>query len=253
MNYTVEDLAALQSSVFSMDQPQMQQQGLQHGLQAGQQQPTNIGSAGGHHQQLSGLSVLQPSLQEALLAANWGGGDTRSSRLYSSSGPGVLGTPAYTRFNLHPQPLSQQQAAHQHGHQAVVGHHGTQAGQHFGHSMSSYNSCPLDVGSVLRAQLAAGASGGTPHPGLPQNLPRRLSTGLVTGPGLEALNSSQQPQGFDPTVRRPDFGEAPSAITGTQLVEPFMFPQVPDLQVPDLHGPTRRFPPGFRTSRLSPY
>ena len=205
-------------------------------------------------QQLSGASVLQPGLQEALLAANIGGGDMNNSRLFSA--PGIMGAPAYTQLNLHPDMVSQQQAvAHQHAHQAVVGQHGPQAGQQFGHGMSSYNSCPLDMGSVLRAQLAAAAPRGPGHPGLASGLPRNLSAGQTTGMGPDASNNNSQPQGFDPTVRRPgdNFGEAPSALFGSQLMEPCLFSQVPDLQKAILHGATHRFLPGFRSSRPAPY
>lgn len=241
MNYTVDDLAALQSSVFPMGQQQMQQQQQQQ-LQQGQQ-PSST-NAGGHHQQLSAASV--PGFHEAL-AANFSGGDTSAPRLFSA--PGVLGTPNYVRFNLHPHPPNQQQAAAhqhahqavvgQHAHQAVVGQHGAPAGQQFGgHCMSSYNSCPLDVGSVLRAQLAAGvAPPGAPGPGLAQGLPRTGSIGQALGPGAEAGNSQLPPHGFDPTVRRPDFGEAPPATPGAQVVDPYLFSQVPDLHKAIPHGP----------------
>lgn len=247
MNYTVDDLAALQSSFI----PMTQQQGLQQPGQ--QQQPTNAGASAGNLQQLSGAGVLQPGLQEALLAANLGAGDMSNSRLFSA--PGVMGATPYTRFNLHPEMVSQQQAvAHQHAHQAVVGQHGAQAGQQFGHGMSTYHSCPLDVGSVLRAQLAAAAPHGASHPGLAPTLPRTLSTGHANALGSDTINNSQ-PQGFDPTVRRPgdNFGEAPSAHFGSQLVEPCLFSQVPDLHKAILHGPARRFVPGIRGSRPSPY
>ena len=247
MNYTVDDLAALQSPVFPISPQQMQQQ---QQLQQGQPlSSSNIGPAGIHHQQLSGATV--PRLQEALLAANLGGGDASNPRLFSA--PGTLDNTGYTRFNLHANPLNQQQAAaHQHAHQAVVGQHGARAGQQFGgHHMSSYNSCPLDVGSILRAQLAAEtAMPGPPHAGLAQNLPW---TGSL-GPGHEAgSNSHLLPHGFDPTVRRPDFGEAPPATTGAQLVEPYLFSQVPDLHKTILHGPMRRFPSAARNMRSAPY
>lgn len=246
MNYTVDDLAALRSSVFPMGQQHMQQQGQQ-------QQPANVGAAAGNMPQLSGASALQPGLQEALLAANISAGDISTSRLFSA--PGIMGAPAYTQLNLHPDVVSQQQAvAHQHAHQAVVGQHAPQAGQ-FGHGMSSYNSCPLDMGTVLRAQLAAAAPHGAAHPGLAPGLPRNLSAGQTTGLGPDASSNNSQPQGFDPTVRRPgdNFGEAPSAQFGSQLMEPCLFSQVPDLHKAMLHGPMRRFLPGIRSSRPAPY
>ena len=203
MNYTVDDLAALQSSVFPIGQQQMQQQ---QQLQQGQQASSSgVGPGGGHHQQLAGATVLQEALLAANLggAANLAGGDASNSRLFSA--PGILGNTGYTRFNLHPNPHStslnqQQAAAHQHAHQAVVGQHIEPAGQQFsGHNMMSYNSCPLDVDTILRAQLAVGtAPPGAPHPGLPQNLPRSGSTGS----GHDTVNNSQLlPPGFDPTVR----------------------------------------------------
>ena len=251
-NYTFDDLAALQSSVFPMGQQQMQQQ--QQQLQQGQPLTPIVESGGGDHQQLPGAHV--PGLQEVLLAANFSRGDMSDHRLFSA--PGILGNQEYTRFNLHPHPLNQQQAvAHQQAHQAIGGQHSAPAGQQpfGGHHMLSYNSCPLDVGSVLRAQLAAGAAPpGVPHPGLAQNLARTGSTGQATGAGLEAGNNSQLPlHSFDPTVRRPDFGEAPPAITGGQLVEPHLFSQVPDSSKAILHGPMRHFPPGARNLRPAPY
>ena len=107
-----------------------------------------------------------------------------------------------------------------------------------GTACPSYNSCPVDVGSVLRAQLAAGAAPpGAPGPGLPQGLPQTGSIGQALGPGAEAGNSQLPPHGFDPTVRRPDFGEAPPATPGAQLVEPYLFSQVPDLHKAIPHGP----------------
>ena len=229
----------------------MQQQ--QQQLQQGQQLTPSVEAAGGHHQrqQLPGANV--PGLQEALLAANLGRGDTSHPRLFSA--PGISGNQGYTQFNLHPHPLNQQQAAaHQHANQAIGGQHGAPAGQQFGWPhMSSYNTCPLDVGSVLRAQFAAGAAApGVPHPGLAQNLPPTGSTGQATGAGPEAGNNSQLLHGFDPTVRRPDFGEAPPAIMG-QLVEPYLFSQAPDSSQAILHGPMRHFPSGARNLRLAPY
>lgn len=234
MDYTFNDLS-LQSSVLPMGQQQMglhqlahhhlQQQ--QHGLKPGQQ-PQNGGPPGAAHPQLSGAGLLQPRFQEALLAANLGGSDLSNHRLLS---PG-LGASVYHRLDL----LSQQQAmAQQHGHQAVGGQHVQgQLDQQFGHSMASYNSCPLDVNTVLRAQLAA--ANGLPNPSLAQKLPPASRSEQVTG--SDAGNINQLQQGFDPTVRRSgdSFGEASSAFP-EPMRETYLPSQVSDFHRITLHGP----------------
>ena len=223
MDYHFNDLS-LQPSVLQMGQPHLAHQHMQqqqHGLQQGQQLQNGGPPGAPAHPQLSGNSLLQPRFQEALLAANLGGQDMSNPRLLS---PGV-GAPAFSRLDL----LSQQQAmAHQHGHQTVGGQHvQVQPDQQLGRGMASYNSCPLDVDTVLRAQLAAAT--GVHHPSLAQKLPPGPLAGQVTG--SDAANTNQAQQDFNPTVRRPadGFGEAPSAFQ-EPLREPYLFSRV------DLHG-----------------
>ncbi|KAL0048522.1 hypothetical protein WJX82_005027 [Trebouxia sp. C0006] len=154
---------------------------------------------GGH---FVGSGVLQPQMQEALLMSDISHAGNLSNPGIFPSSVHSMGNHPYSRLS-HQQVLSQQAVNHQHGHQATVGRH-TPSGPpgSFGH-MLSYNSCPLDINSVFRAQLGARQQG----LGLTQMVGQANTSGQTQG--FNNPSATPPSQEFNPTVgsQRPeDFG-----------------------------------------------
>ncbi|DBA89087.1 TPA: hypothetical protein ACH3X1_016264 [Trebouxia sp. C0004] len=191
-----------------LDQQQLGQQ--QHG------QPQQFGQQAnllGRHSTLSvptvprtlqyvGAGVLQPQMQEALLMSD-------ISQAGSLSNPGIfplnvhgMGNHPYSRLP-HQHVMSQQAVTHQQEHQATVGQHPTSGPPgSFGH-MLSYNSCPLNISSVFRAELEARQHG----LGLAQMVGQVNTSGQTQG--FNNRSATPPSQEFNPTVgsQRPeDFG-----------------------------------------------
>ena len=188
-----------------LGQPQLDQ--LHHGQpqQVGQQ----VNLLGQHptppvprNLQFVGSGVLQPQMQEALLMSDISHAGNLSNPGIFPSSVHSMGNHPYSRLS-HQQVLSQQAVNHQHGHQATVGRH-TPSGPpgSFGH-MLSYNSCPLDINSVFRAQLGARQQG----LGLTQMVGQANTSGQTQG--FNNPSATPPSQEFNPTVgsQRPeDFG-----------------------------------------------
>ncbi len=185
-----------------LGQPQLDQQ---HGQQQQFGQQANL--LGRHPTppvprtlQYVGSGVLQPQMQEALLISDitHAGSLSNLSGIFPSSAHGMANHP-YSRLP-HQHVMSQQAVNHQHGHQATVGQHPPSgAPGSFGH-MLSYNSCPLDINSVFRAQLGARQHG----LGLTQMVGQANTSGQTQGINNQSVTPPSQE--FNPTVgsQRPE-------------------------------------------------
>ncbi len=197
-----------------LGQPQLDQQ--QHG------QPQQFGQQAnllGRHPtppvprtlQYVGSGVIQPQMQEALLMSDisHAGSLSNPAGIFPSSVHG-MGNHPYSRLS-HQYVMSQQAVNHQHGHQATVGQHPPSGPPgSFGH-MLGYNSCPLDINSVFRAQLGARQHGF----GLTQMVGQANTSGQTQGfnnrsatPPSQEFNptvGSQRPEDFDPGVMEEHF------------------------------------------------
>lgn len=196
-----------------LGQPQLDQQQLgqqQHGQpqQFGQQanllgrHSTPPVPTGPRTLQYVGAGVPQPQMQEALLMSDFShAGSLSNPGMFPSSVHG-MGSHPYSRLS-HQRVVSQQAVNHQQGHQATVGHHPPSGPPgSFGH-MLSYNSCPLDINSVFRAQLGARQHG----LGLAQIVGQASTSGQTQG--FNNRSATPPSQEFNPTVgsQRPeDFG-----------------------------------------------